>query len=174
MIEDLGLCVDDGLDGFAIALEVWDEDFDATPGSLTPDFFDDHREDASAADKVVIAVDAGDDGVFEAEGRDGFGDAAGLVEIDGLGSAFGNGAEPAASGAEIAEQHECRGFMMPALADVRALGAFADSVKTERTGEALQGVIVFAYGGAGLEPVGLGSGDAARGLDLDEVHLCLL
>ena len=60
---------------------------------------------------------------------------------------------------------------MPALADVGALSAFADGVEAERAGEALERVVVFADRSAGFEPLGLGCGSAARGLDLDEVHL---
>ena len=174
VIENFWLRVDDNPDCLTIALEVGNEDLDATAGRLTSDLIDDHGEDASTADQVIITVDAGDDSVCESEGGDGFGNAAGFVEVDGLGTAFGNGAESAASGAEIAEHHECRRFVMPAFADVGALSAFADGVKAERAGEALEGVVVFAHRGTGLQPFRFGSGGAVGGLDLDQVHLCLL
>ena len=64
--------------------------------------------------------------------------------------------------------------MVPALADVGALGAFADGMERERAGEALEIVVVFAHGSAGAEPLRLGSGRAAGGLDLDEVDHSLI
>ena len=174
VVEDLGAGVDDGADGFAVALEVGDEDFDAAAGGLAANLFDDQGEGARAADEVVVAIDAGDDGVLQAERGHGFGDAAGLVEVDGLGAALGHGAESAAAGAEVAEHHEGGGFVVPALADVGAMSALADGVEAERAGEALEVVVVFAHGGAGLEPLGLGGGRAAQRRDLDQFHLDLL
>jgi len=59
---------------------------------------------------------------------------------------------------------------MPALADVGAMGALADGMQIERARQALEVVVVFAYGGARLEPVRLGSLGFAEGLDLHQVH----
>ncbi len=59
--------------------------------------------------------------------------------------------------------------MVPALADVGAVSALANSVEVERAGEALEVVEVLAAGGAGLEPLGLGGGSCAGGGDLDEI-----
>jgi len=161
VIQDFRSRVDDGADGFAVALEVRDKDFNAAAGSPAADFVDDESEGAGAAEIVVVAIDARNHGVLKAEGGDGLRDAARLVEVNGIGAAFGHGAESTAARAEIAEHHECGGFVMPALADVGAVGAFADGVKGERAGETLEVVVVLAHGSAGLEPLGLGSGDAA-------------
>ena len=100
-----------------------------------------------------------------------FSHAARLVEVDGLGAALGHGAESAAARAEVAEHHEGGGFVVPALADVGAVGAFADGVQAERAGQALEVVVVLAHGGAGLEPLRLGGGRWRAGADLDEFHL---
>jgi hypothetical protein len=148
VIENLWAGVDDGADGFGVALEVWDKDFDTAAGGLVADFVYDHGEGAGATDEIVVSIDAGDDCVLKAENGYGFGYAAWLVEIDGLGTAFGNSAETAAAGAEIAEHHESRGFVVPAFADVGAVGAFADSVEIEGAGEALEVVEILAHGGA--------------------------
>ena len=155
----------------SIALEVGGEDFDAGAGRLSADFADDFDEGAGGAEVVVVAVDAGDDGVGEAELGDGVGDAARLVEVDGLGLALGDGAEAAAAGAEVAEHHEGGGLLVPALADVGALGALADGVEVEVAGELLEVMEGFAAGGAGLEPLGLAHGGAGREIDLDEVRI---
>ena len=158
MVEDLGAGLDDDADGFGIALKVGDEDFDAAAGRLAANLFDDHGEDARAADEVVVAVDAGDDGVLQAQCGDSLGDAARLVEVDGLGAALGDGAKAAAAGAQVAEHHEGGGFVVPALADVGAVGALADGVQAKRAGQALEVVVVLAHRGAGLEPLRLGHG----------------
>ena len=163
VVEHFGAGFDDDADGFVVALEVGDENFNAAAGGLAANFFNDHGEGARAADEVVVAIDAGDDGVLQAERGHGFGDAARLVEVDGLGTALGHGAESAAARAQVAEHHEGRGFVVPALADVGAVGALADGVQVERAGQALEVVVVFAHGGARLEPLRLGGGCAAQG-----------
>ena len=88
--------------------------------------------------------------MFEAESGNCFGDPAGFIEVDWLWAALGHSAESTAARTEIAKHHERCGLVMPAFADVGALGAFADGVETEGAGEALEGVVVFAYGSAGL------------------------
>ena len=167
MVEDLGAGFDDEADGFLVALKVGDEDFDLTAGSLAANFIDHHDEGAGATDNVIVAIDAGDDGKLEAEGSDGFGDAAGLVEVDGLGAAFGDGAESAAAGAEVAEHHEGGGVVVPALADVGALRGFADGVEVEGARQLFEVVVVVAHGCAGAEPLGFGERAARREVDLD-------
>ena len=106
VVEDFGAGIDDEADGFFVALKVGDEDFDLAAGSLAADFVDNHDEGAGSSDDVVVAIDAGDDGEFESELGDGFGNAARLVKINRIGAAFGDGAESAAAGAEVAEHHE--------------------------------------------------------------------
>ena len=78
-----------------------------------------------AADQIVVAIDAGDHGMLQAQRGHGLGDAARLVKIDRLGAALGHGAESAAARAQVAQHHEGRGLVVPALADVGAVGALA-------------------------------------------------
>ena len=170
VVQDFGRGFDDDADGFAVALEVGDENFDAAAGGLAANFVDDHGEGARAADQIVVAIDAGDHCVLQAERGYGLRHAARLVEVDGLGAALGHGAESAAARAEVAEHHEGGGFVVPALADVGAVGAFAHGVQPERAGQALEVVVVLAHGGARLEPLRLGGGGLARRLDLHQFH----
>ncbi len=169
VVQDLGAGGDDHAECGFVALEVGGEDFDSGAGGLGADLFDDGDEGAGGTEVVVVAVDAGDDGVGEAKLGDGVGDPAGLVEVDGLGAAFGDGAEAAAAGAEVAEHHEGGGFLVPALADVGALGALADGVEIEFAGELLEVVEGFATGRFGLQPLWLAHGAARREIDLDEI-----
>ena len=107
----------------------------ATAGSLTANLRNEQGEGARAAEEIVVAVDAGDHCVFEgAKGGDGLGHAAGLIEVDRLGAALGHGAEAAAAGAEVAQHHEGRGFVVPALADVQGSGPVADGVEVQASG----------------------------------------
>ena len=174
VIEDFRPRIDDSLNRFAVALEVGDEDFDATAWGLAANLIDDHGEDARAAHQIVVAIDAGDHCVLQAERGHGFRNAAGLVQVNGLGAALGHGAEAAAARAQVAEHHEGGGFVVPALADVGAVGALADGVQVEGTGQALEVVVVFADGGAGLQPLGLGRGNAGCGGDLDQFHAAVI
>jgi cytochrome c oxidase assembly protein subunit 15 len=69
--------------------------------------------------------------------------------------AGGHRAEAAAARAGVAEQHDRRGPLRPALADVRAARLFADGVEIEPAEGALDVVVRRAAGGAHLEPCGL-------------------
>ena len=57
---------------------------------------------------------------------------------------------------------------MPALADIGAVGAFADGIELEGAGELLEGMVVLADRRTSLEPCGLGRGCCAGGGDLDQ------
>jgi len=154
VVEDVGVRVHDNFHGVARALEVGDEDFDLAAWDALANGLDGEGEEFGAAVLTVVTIHAGDDGVAEAEGGAGFGDAAGFVEIDRERCAFLDRAEPAAAGADVAENHEGGGAAVPAFADVGAGGAFADGVEVEIGDEAFQFVVVFAGGGRGAEPVG--------------------
>jgi len=168
VVEDLGARGDDELAGFGDALEVGGEDFDAAAGGLQADLLDHGDEGLGCAEVVVVAVDAGDDGVGEAKLGDGIGDARGLCVVDGFGLALGHGAEAAAARAEVAEHHEGGGLLVPALADVGAVGGLADGVEAEVADQLFEVVEGLAHGSAGLEPRGLGDRLVRRQINLDQ------
>jgi hypothetical protein len=151
------------------ALEVGDQDFDPAAGRELANEADGFGEDFGAAEVVVVAIHAGDDGVLQAERGDGFGDALRFVQVNGAGAAFGNGAETASACADVAEQHEGRGLVVPALADVGALRGFADGVQAEAPGKFLELVKVLADRSFGAQPRGLGLARGRREFDLDEL-----
>ena len=115
-----------------MSLEIRDEHFHAASFGLPPDFADGLSKDFRAAEIVVVAVHAGDDRVLQAQPRDRFRHTPWPVPVDRLGGALGDGAESAAPRAQVAEQHECGGLMVPAFADVGALRTLADRVQVER------------------------------------------
>ena len=168
MVQDFGRGVDDQPQGLLAALEVGREDFDTRGRRLQANLADDRDEGLGGAEVVVVAVDRRDDGVGEAELGDRVGDAARLVVVDGLGAALGHGAEAAAPRAQVAEHHEGSGLLVPALADIGAVGGLADGMQVQVAGELLERVEGFAAGRAGLEPGGLGRGNARTQVDLDQ------
>ena len=85
-----------------------------------------------------------------------------LVEIDGLRTSLRHGAEAAAPRAQIAQQHERRGAMVPALADIGAVRRLANRMQVQLARQRLQVVIVLAHGRARLQPVRLRRRPARR------------
>ena len=68
----------------------------------------------------VVAIDAGDDDIFEPQRRDGFGQMTRFVRIRRLGPAMRDIAERTAARAQIAQDHERRRAFAEAFADIRA------------------------------------------------------
>ena len=99
----------------------------------------------------------------------GFGDAARFVPIDGLGTTFGYRAESATARADVSQQHEGRGLVIPALADIGALRRLANRVQVESARELFQVVKIIADWGLGSEPLGLGQAKRWAQLDLNEL-----
>src|SRR6202041_4004282 len=93
VIEDFRPRVHHHADGFLVALKVRYENFHLAAGGLAADLLNHHDERARAAEDIVVAIDAGDDGKFETEGSHGFRHAARLIEIDRVRTAFGHRAE---------------------------------------------------------------------------------
>jgi len=168
VVEDLGARGDDHAASFGDALEIGSEDFDAATGSLAADLGDDVDEGLRGAEVVVVAIHAGDHGVGEAKLGDGIGDASGLFVVNRFGLALGDRTEAAAARANVAEHHEGRGLLVPALADVGAVGGLADGVEVEVASQLLKVVKGLAHGRARLEPGGLGGGFAWGKVDLDQ------
>src|ERR1700694_653849 len=64
----------------------------------------------------------------------------------------GDGAVGAVSGADVAEDHEGRGAVLPTLADVRAMRFLAYGMQVELTHQVLEPHVVGASGCSHLEP----------------------
>jgi hypothetical protein len=156
VVEDVGGGVEDEIERGVGALKIGDQNLDAALGEAVAKGADGEGEEFGAAIFAVVAIHAGEDGVAEAEGGGGFGDAAGLVVIDREGRAFLHGAEAAAAGADVAQNHESGGAAAPALADVGAGGALADGVEAQIAQERFQLAIVLAGGQALAQPGGTG------------------
>src|SRR5690242_1314106 len=77
----------------------------------------------------VIAINTGDDHVFEFQCGDGFGEVPRLIRVRRLWPAMGDVAERATPCAEVTENHESRGTFAETLTDVRAGGLLAHGVQ---------------------------------------------
>src|SRR5208282_2617344 len=149
-------------------LKIRDQHFDAAIGNQLADLTDRFGKDFGPAYVVVVAVYAGYDGMLQSEGGYGFGHAPRFIPVDRFGASFGHGAKAAAPGANIAEQHERGGLVIPALADVGALRRLADGVQTESARQLLQVVKVVAHGSFRSQPVGLGHASGRSEVDLNQ------
>ena len=82
-------------------------------------------------------------------------DAARLVVIEPGRPAGLDRAEAARPGAGVAQDHDRRGALVPALPDVRAVGLLADRVQVEAAEQALEVVVVLARWHPRPDPVGM-------------------
>ena len=155
VVEDVGPGVHHGAQRGVGAVEVGDEDLDAHPGRGLAHPADRLGEDARAAVGQVVAGDAGDHHVLQAEPADRLGDASRLVVVEPGRLAGLDRAEAAGPGAGVAQDHDRGGALVPALPDVRAVGLLADRVEREAAQEPLQLVVVLARRQPGPDPVGV-------------------
>ena len=87
---------------------------------------------------------------------DGFGDALGSAEIDAR-AAVGDRAVRAGARADVAENHERGGAVVPAFADVRAARFLADRVQVQLAHQRLEAQVVGRPGARTFSHSGLGS-----------------
>src|SRR5215211_4222670 len=154
VVEGVGPGVDDGLYGVPISLEIRREDLDGAAGDLFPDLLDGGGEDRGPAVLQLVTVHARYDGVLEAHLSGSVGDAARFVEVELGGLACEDGAEAAGAGADVAQDHEGRGAVVPALADVRAARLLADGVEVEAAHGLSYIAVALSHGRPGFKPLG--------------------
>ena len=146
-----------------VSLEIGNQHFDAAAGIARARLRDRSREVRRAAVRQVVAIDRGDDDVARAPWR-GWRCAtfAGSCWSGGFGAPWIDVAVAARPRAGVAEDHERRRAVVPALADVRAVGFLADGVQAERPHQPLEAVVVLRPRRAHLQPLGLRHRGAAR------------
>ena len=125
------------------------------PGDALPELPDRLGEDVGAAVGQVVAGDARDDDVLQAQSGDRLGDAARLVIVEPGRAARLDVAEAAGAGAGVAQDHDRGGALVPALPDVRAVGLLADGVEVQAAEQPLEVVVVLARRQLRLDPVGV-------------------
>ena len=155
MVENVGAGVEHRLQRRFRALEVGNQDFDpafGNPGARLPDGLDEHR---GAAIREIVAIDRRDHGVAQAHRFDRVRDARRLRHVELARPPVRDGAVRACAGADVAQDHERRRSVVPALPDVGAARFLADGVELQLLHEPLEAQIVLRPGRANLEPLGL-------------------
>ena len=102
-----------------------------------------------------VAIDGREHHVLEAHLGRRLGDALGLSRIELRGPPVGDRAVRAVSRTDVAEDHERRGAVLPALADVGAVSFLADGVEVELAHEVLESRVVRPAWRPHLEPARL-------------------
>ncbi|ABA51028.1 hypothetical protein BURPS1710b_0627 [Burkholderia pseudomallei 1710b] len=138
------------------ATEVRRQDLDARRGRLLAHFADALDEVAGAAVAQIVAVDARDHHVLELERRDRAREVLRLVCVERIGPAVADVAERAAARALVAHDHERRGALAEAFADVRAARFLAHRMQVVLAQDRLDLVEARAAGGRlHADPFGL-------------------
>ena len=112
-------------------------------------------EDLGTAVGQVVPVHAGDDDVPELHLGHRLGEADRLLPIERTRRPMGHGAVRAVPGAHVPQDHERRRFVLPALADVGAVGFLAHRMELQAPHHLLEGHVIGAARGLDLEPGGL-------------------
>ena len=149
--------IDDLPQQFGFTAEIGHQDFDQQIRAAPL-----HRLDA-ACDVFctligqVVAVHRGQHRIAQIHGADGFGEPVRFPLIEGGGKTGAvHRTEPAAPGAGVPHEHESRRSAVPAFADVRALGFFADSAQLEGARALLDPVVPLSAWERDLQPGRLG------------------
>src|SRR5208283_1657263 len=158
------------LQRFFEALKIRNQHFDAAIWNQLANLANGFRENLGAANVVVIAIHAGHHGMLQAKRGYSLSHPARFIPVDGFGPALGHGAEAAAAGADIAQQHERRRLVIPALPDVRALCRLANRVQPQSPREFLQIVEVLADRRLGSQPLRLGYAQRCAKLYLNQLR----
>jgi hypothetical protein len=112
------------------------------------------REVGGALIGEIVAVDGGEHDVGEPHLPDRFEDLLRLVLVDRVAAPRRlDGAEAAAPGAQLAEQHECRGTAAPTLGEIRAARLLADGREAQAVDQPTELLKPLAGGRSDLQPL---------------------
>ena len=172
MIVDLGPRFENGADAVLIALKIRNQDLDRAARNPLMNLPDRLGEDVGAEIGKIVAVDGRDDRVLKLHLRDRLRDALRLRDIVLRRPAVGDGAIGAVPGADVAQDHESGGAVLPTFADVGAVRLLADGMQVELTHQVLEPHVVGTTGRLDLEPRRLALGQrlgAVTAHDLIEI-----
>ena len=153
--DDFRPCVTDGLDILFDALEIAHQDFNTHLRTRGVNLANRLGPDLCASIWEVVAVDAGDHHVLQADFRQDLGHPARLIVVGGHWFAGLDVAEAAASCARIAQNHDGRRTSLPALAHIGATGFLADGVQFVFLKEVLEFQVALAAWHPCAKPIGL-------------------
>ena len=165
VVQDRGPCLEHRGERRGAPLEIGDQRLDAAARGVPMHGAEGLRPVPGAAVGEVVAVDRRDHHVLEAELADRAADALGLLAVLPRGPTVRDRAVAAVARAHVAQDHEGRRRVLPALADVRAAGLLADGMEVPLAHAVLEAHVVRAAGRANLEPRRLAPVAGALGLD---------
>ena len=166
VVQDVRPRVEHRLERRRASLEVGDQDLHAAARRVPAHRTHRRRPVRGAAVREVVTIDRRDHDVLEPELAHGPADPLGLLAILPDGRAVRDRAVAAVAGAHVAQDHERRGRVLPALPDVGTARLLADRVEVPLAHPTLEAHVVGAAGGADLEPRRLAPlRDEARRLD---------
>src|SRR5207244_3152911 len=131
VVQDIRFGVDYDRECLLAALEVGDEHLHRRAGRTASDLGDRHREHLGATVRQVVAVHAGDHHVPQPHTLHGCREAHRLTAVEGGRGPVGDRAIRTVPGADVAQDHEGGGAVLPALADVGAMRLLAHRVELE-------------------------------------------
>src|SRR5207248_9116866 len=152
VVEDVRARLDHGADRLAVALEVGRQHLDGGTGAAPADGANGAREYPGAAVAQVVAVDAGDDRMAQAELRHRLGHAQRLTEVELHRASGGDRAKAAGARAGVAQDHEGRRAPVPAVEDVGAAGLLANRVQALFAHELLELLVILTLVHAHADP----------------------
>jgi hypothetical protein len=120
---------DDLFERLVFTQEIRCQNLDARARRRTPDRADGLGEMLRAAIREIVAVDRGDDDVFEAKASDGIGNAPRLIGVKRGRSPGRDVAEGASACANVAHDHHRCVPLLPAFPDVRARRLLANGMQ---------------------------------------------
>ena len=158
MVEHVRRCAEHGVQRGGSSPEVGNQGFYVAGRGQRPGRRDRGGEGRGAAVFKIIAVHRGDHDILEFEGPDRLGDTRRLGLIHRSRTSVFDVAVGAGSRAHPAQNHEGRGAVMPAFADVRAVGLFTHRMKGLLGHQALESPISLASRRPHLQPTRLSTG----------------
>ena len=156
VVQHVGPRFDDRRERGGAALEVRDEQLDAAAGGVAANRLRGRREVRGPAVRQVVTVHGGDHHVLEPQLSDRPAHPLRLLAILPDRPAVGHRAVAAIAGAHVAQDHEGRGEILPALPDVRAVRLLTDRMEVPLAHQALEPDVLRSARRAHPEPRRLG------------------
>src|SRR5581483_4186980 len=170
VIQNIGLGLEHNAQRLFESLKIRNQDFHPASRSQQSNLANCFGKNLSSAHVVVIPIYAGDNRMFDPQGRHCFRHPRGFFVVNRLRLAFGHGAKSTAPRADISQQHESRRAVVPALANIGTLRRFADRVQPQATRQFLQLMEVLADRRFRLQPLGLRLPNWGAEFDLNQLR----